>query len=72
MADKNTAAVKKKGGPMEYFRGVKTEIKKVIWPTRHELWSYAGVVVITCAFFAIGFGVVDNIFLHLLRLIIGA
>lgn len=44
----------------DYFRGVRTEIKKVVWPTRKELVSYTGVVVFTCVVFAIGFWIVDT------------
>ena len=28
-----------------YFRGVKAELKKVIWPNRKELANYTGVVI---------------------------
>lgn len=71
MGDKSTAAVTKKPGIGSYFRGVRTEIKKVIWPTRKELTSYAGVVVLTCVAFAIGFWIVDSVFLKLLKLLLG-
>ena len=36
----------KKGKISTYFKGVKAEIKKVIWPTRKELTNYTGVVVL--------------------------
>ena len=36
MAD---TAVKKQGKFKEYFKGVKTELKKVVWPTRKELYK---------------------------------
>ncbi|MDY0234853.1 MAG: preprotein translocase subunit SecE [Gudongella sp.] len=28
-----------------YFRGVKSELKKVIWPSKKELMNYTGVVI---------------------------
>lgn len=55
----------------EYLLGIKTEMKKVIWPTRKELWAYTTVVVFTCAFFAIGFWLVDSGVLAVLRVMLG-
>lgn len=51
---------KKKGGLREYFKGVKLEMKKVVWPTRKELGSFTAVVLITCAAFAVVFWAVDT------------
>jgi preprotein translocase subunit SecE len=53
-----------------YFRGIKTETKKVVWPTRKELGSYTGVVVFTCFAFGLGIWVVDTIFLGALKYIL--
>ncbi|NMB27870.1 MAG: preprotein translocase subunit SecE [Tissierellia bacterium] len=36
----------KKGKIGTYFKGVKAEMKKVIWPTKKELTNYTGVVVL--------------------------
>lgn len=55
----------------EYFRGIKTEIKKVVWPTRKELGSYTVVVVLVCTFFALGFWAVDSAVLASLRAVLG-
>ena len=65
MADNN--APKKKRSLGEYFRGIKFEMKKVIWPTRKEIGSYTMVVIITCAFFALGIWLVDTGTLAVLR-----
>lgn len=51
----------------DYFRNVKTEVKKVIWPTRHELVSFTGVVLFTCAVFTVGIWIVDSIFSTILQ-----
>lgn len=51
---------KKRGGLREYFKGVKLEMKKVVWPTRKELGSFTAVVLITCAAFAVVFWAVDT------------
>jgi preprotein translocase subunit SecE len=60
----------KKGGWGEYFKGVKIETKKVVWPTRQELISYTIVVLFTCAFFGLMIWGVDSAFLAALRQIV--
>ena len=75
MADNNKkvpAAPKKKRGSIgEYFRGIKTEMKKVVWPTKKELGSFTAVVLITCGFFALAFWGLDSAVLAVLRGILG-
>jgi preprotein translocase subunit SecE len=69
---KPAAPPKKKRVSMgEYFRGIKTETKKVVWPTRKELGAFTAVVVLTCAFFAVGFWIVDSAVLAALRAVLG-
>lgn len=51
---------KKKAGIGEYFKGVKIEMKKVVWPTKKETVSYTAVVILTCALFALGFWLIDT------------
>ena len=51
---------KKKGTILEYFKGVKLEMKKVVWPTRKELGAYTVIVLCTCAAFALLFWGVDS------------
>ena len=50
MADNNKkvpAAPKKKRGSIgEYFRGIKTEMKKVVWPTRKTVVANTGTVLL--------------------------
>ncbi|MDR1292404.1 MAG: preprotein translocase subunit SecE [Clostridiales Family XIII bacterium] len=60
----------KRGGWREYFKGVKIETKKVVWPTRQELISYTIVVLFTCAFFGVMIWGVDSAFLAALRKIV--
>ena len=66
---KDTA--KKKAGMGEYFKGVKLEMKKVIWPTKKETTSYTAVVIVTCALFALGFWLIDTGVLAALRAVLG-
>lgn len=68
--NKPAAAPKKKISMKEYFKGIKTETKKVVWPTRKELVSYTGVVILTCFVFSIGFWAVDSVFLTALKYLI--
>lgn len=51
---------REKGRIKEYFKGVKLEMKKVVWPTRKELGAYTAVVLATCAAFALVFWGVDS------------
>ena len=51
---------REKGRWKEYFRGVKLEMRKVVWPTRQELGSYTAVVLAVCAAFALLFWGIDS------------
>lgn len=55
---------------VDYFRGVRTEMKKVVWPTKKELGSYTAVVLVVCAFFALAFWAIDSGFLALLKTVL--
>ena len=46
-----------------YLRGVRTEVKKVVWPTRKELISYTTVVLFACTAFALLFWAFDSGFI---------
>ncbi|MBQ6674783.1 MAG: preprotein translocase subunit SecE [Ruminococcus sp.] len=43
------AAPKKKGGIAKYFRDLKSELKKVVWPSRQQVVNNTGVVLVTMA-----------------------
>ena len=62
---------KKKTNFKEYFRGVRTELKKVVWPTRKEVVSYTAVVIAVCAAFALAFWLIDTGVLAALKVILG-
>ena len=57
--------------PGEYFRGVRTEMKKVVWPTRRELGSFTAVVMLACTFFALFFSGVDYVVFAALKAVLG-
>ncbi len=69
-AQAQAQAKKKRATPREYFRGVRQELKKVVWPTPKELGSYTVVVLVTCAVFALIFWGMDSGFLALLRAVL--
>jgi preprotein translocase subunit SecE len=61
---KNAAQqTKKRRGWAEYFRGVRLETKKVVWPTRQETVSYTVIVIVACVFFGVFLWAVDSGFL---------
>ena len=55
----------------EYFKGIRTEVKKVVWPTRKEVGTFTGVVILTCTFFALAFWGIDSGVLAMLKGILG-
>lgn len=68
-----TAAVaqkKPKVSLKEYFKGIRTEMKKVVWPTRKELVSFTGVVLFVCVVLGLGIWAVDSVFLTSLKYVL--
>ena len=55
----------------DYFKGVASELKKVTWPSKKDLYRYTLVVIAICAAFAILFWIMDTGILGLLGLIVG-
>ncbi len=62
---------RKKGSTKEYWKGVRQEMSKVVWPTNKELVAYTMVVIFTCVVFALGFWAIDSGFLAILRGVLG-
>ncbi len=63
----STAKSDKKSG---FFKGVKTEMKKVSWPSRKILVKHTFVVLVMCALMAIFLGLADGLFGFLISLIV--
>jgi len=42
-----------KGKIRNYFRGVRAEMRKVVWPSKEELINYTGVVILISAIISI-------------------
>ncbi|MDO5713858.1 MAG: preprotein translocase subunit SecE [Tissierellia bacterium] len=64
--DKDAKSMKK------YFRGVRSEFRKVVWPTKKQLLNYTGVVILVSILVALVIYGLDFIIRGLLSLIIGA
>ena len=62
---------RKRGSIKDYFKGVKLEMKKVVWPTKEEMKHYTVVVLVTCAVFALAFWAIDSGFLAVLKTLLG-
>ena len=67
----NETTTKKKSRIREYFRGIKIELKKVIWPTKGELMSYTGAVILMCAICAVGCWAIDSVCALILQKLLG-
>lgn len=63
---KSNSAVQQRGGFGKFFRGVKAELKKVVWPTKKELINYTIVVFLVTIFIALIISVLDGLFAQLL------
>lgn len=50
------------GKTTKFFKNVKSEMKKVIWPTKSELMTYTGIVLFSCAVFSLGIWLFDSVF----------
>lgn len=57
--------------PIQFFRQVKQEVKKVTWPTRKEVVRTSIMVIVLVAIAAIFFFFVDQIFGWVVKLIFG-
>ena len=62
---KSNSAVQQRGGFGTFFRGVKAELKKVVWPTKKELINYTIVVFLVTIFIALVIAVLDGLFAQL-------
>ncbi|WP_251425308.1 preprotein translocase subunit SecE [Veillonella agrestimuris] len=67
---KSNSAVQQRGGFGKFFRGVKAELKKVVWPTRKELINYTIVVFLVTIFISLLVYVYDAIFAQLFNLLL--
>jgi preprotein translocase subunit SecE len=65
--DKNETLERLKSGPqrlMDFLRDVRSEMRKVVTPSRAEVQSMTIVVLVTVVVFAVYFAVVDYVISH--------
>lgn len=65
-----TTKNKEKGNLSNYLRGVRAEMKKVIWPSKKELVSYTGVVIFVSAIVSIIVYILDFLIQYGLKFIL--
>lgn len=53
-----------------YLRSVRSEMRKIAWPTKKEVINYTTVVLVMCAFAAIAIGLMDFAFKWLFQLLV--
>jgi preprotein translocase subunit SecE len=56
---------------LEFFRQVRTEAEKIVWPTGNETMRTAILVVIMTVVLAVFFFAIDNLFGWIVRLLLG-
>jgi len=65
-------AVKKENKLVRYFKEVRAEVRKVVWPTRQAALRLTAIVIGVTAAMSLFLGLVDLLFSKLFGLIIGA
>ena len=70
-ASKKAQKNKKKDANGNFARGVKAELKKVIWPTKKQLTQYTVAVVSSVVLVSFLIVIVDFVFMQLSKLLVG-
>ena len=58
------------GRIVQFFREVRIELGKVVWPTRREALKITGIVILFCTIVALFLGAIDFGLAKLIRLIV--
>ncbi|HZD60531.1 MAG TPA: preprotein translocase subunit SecE [Anaerolineae bacterium] len=69
MAEKKAGKSKGFESVGKFFKDVRFELGKVIWPGRQEIVASTVVVIVAVAFFAAFIGLIDLAFVNLIKLI---
>lgn len=62
---------KEQGRLSKYVKGVRSEVKKVVWPNKNELIKYTGLVLLISFIVALIIFLFDGLISRILSLIIG-
>ena len=71
MAKSRTKPAKKENRVKRYFREVRAEIQKVVWPSRKQATNLTLIVLGVTTSMSIALGIIDWLFTQLFALIIG-
>lgn len=72
MATKDSVKkAEEKKGLAKYFRGVRSEFKKVVWPTKKQILNYTLIVIVACILFALLLALFDKLVIFALSPIYG-
>ncbi len=63
--------IRKENRVTQYLRETRAELRKVVWPTREEATNLTTIVIVTIAVMAAFFGIVDQLFSALVRVLLG-
>ena len=69
MAVTNSKAQTQQNGNGKFVREVRSELKKVVWPTKKELVNYTLAVFIAVILISVIIGIVDTVFAELFKLL---
>ena len=70
MAKKAAAKAKKEKRILRYFKEVRAELRKVVWPSRDTALNLTGIVLGVTVFMSVALGLLDWLFTKLFALII--
>lgn len=70
-AAKSSAPKKQKKSVVKYFKDARSEFKKVVWPTRKSVINNTIVVIVAMVVCGIAIWGMDNIFMLLIKLLLG-
>jgi preprotein translocase subunit SecE len=56
---------------MQFLREVRSELRKIVWPTRQTTVTFTIVVIIVVAAISVIFWVLDTVFAELFKLVVG-
>lgn len=70
---KDSTTAKPKGGNkiVKYFRDLKSEIKKVVWPSRSQVINNTGIVLVICVICGLVLAGIDLGLSQLVKLLLG-
>ncbi len=56
---------------LQFLREVRSELRKVVWPSRQETMMFTVVVILSVAAVTLVFWVLDSVFAELFKLVVG-